>query len=108
MTDPVIGFAGHVWPCPRFYASSAPRAVCDCGKEPKPERPVTRLSVNLAPTVAEALKDYAATRGVSLTEATRQAIALLKLANTTRVGGGRLMVVHGHGEDAEYREVLLP
>lgn len=88
------------------------KALADAGLlMPPPQQPgdgVTRLSVNLAPTVAKALTDYTSTHGVSLTEATRRAIALLNLANETFLGGERLMVVTGHGPDATYREVLLP
>lgn len=72
------------------------------------DRAVTRLSVNLAPSVAAALKDAASDQDVSLTEATRRAIALLKLANDAQKNGERLMVVTGDGPSATYREVLLP
>ncbi len=68
---------------------------------------VVRLSVNLAPTVATALKETAERQGVTVTEATRRAIALLKLADEARSKGDRLMVVEGEGESAKYREIVM-
>ncbi|WP_066460850.1 hypothetical protein [Sanguibacter suarezii] len=68
---------------------------------------VVRLSVNLAPSVADALKSVAADQGISLTEATRRAVALLKLANDARNDDKRLMVVEGQGEKAIYREIVM-
>ena len=68
---------------------------------------VVRLSVNLAPSVADALKSVAADQGISLTEATRRAVALLKLAHDARANDQRLMVVDGEGEKATYREIVM-
>lgn len=68
---------------------------------------VVRLSVNLAPSVADALKSVADTQGISLTEATRRAVALLKLADDAARKGNRLMVVEGEGEGAKYREIVM-
>lgn len=68
---------------------------------------VVRLSINLAPTVAEALKTTATKQGVSITEAVRRAVALWRLVSDAQDHGNRVMVVEGRGDDAQYREIVL-
>lgn len=72
-----------------------------------PDGRAVRLSINVHPTVADALKEAAAAQGISLTEAVRKAIALLDLHQKATQSGERLMLVQGHGECATYREILL-
>jgi len=72
------------------------------------ERPnVVRLSVNLAPTVADALKTTAGRKGLSITEAIRHAIAIWKLVTDEQAKGNRLMIVSGDGDRAQYREIVM-
>lgn len=68
---------------------------------------VVRLSVNLAPSVADALKTTASKQGVSITEGIRRAVALWKLVSDAQEHGQRVMVVDGHGENAQYREIVI-
>ena len=68
---------------------------------------VVRLSVNLAPSVAEALKTTAAAQGLTLTEATRRAVALLKLVTEEQAKGNRVVVLEGDGPTAYQREIVL-
>lgn len=68
---------------------------------------VVRLSVNLAPSVADALKSTAARRGLSITEAIRHAVAVWKLVTDEQAKGNRVMIVEGEGDKAQYREVVL-
>lgn len=46
--------------------------------QPEPKAEVVRMSVNLAPDVAAALQDVAARRGITITDAIRKAISMLK------------------------------
>lgn len=71
------------------------------------ENRVVRLSVNLAPSVAEALKSTATRKGMNITEAIRHAIALWKLASDEQAKGRKLMVVEGEGDNATFREIVL-
>lgn len=69
------------------------------------ETQVTRLTVNLAPTVAAALRLYAAEHRISYTEAIRHAISLLHLTSEERRRGNRILV-----EDRDtrnQREIVL-
>jgi len=68
---------------------------------------VVRLSVNLAPSVAEALKSTAQKHGVSITEAVRRAVALWKLVSDSQAKGQRVMLVEGQGDRAQYREIVI-
>jgi len=83
----------------------APRNAALSAEQETPS--VVRLSVNLAPTVAAALKSTAEKQGVTVTEATRRAVALLKLADDAHRKGDRLMVVEGEGDSAKYREIVM-
>ncbi len=68
---------------------------------------VVRLSINLAPDVATALKDLASARGLSITEAVRRAIAVWKFVEDERARGHRLAVVESDGKTERIREVVL-
>ncbi len=68
---------------------------------------VVRLSVNLAPDVADALRGTAAAQGITVTEAVRRAVAVWKLVSDENAAGRRLMVVDGKGDGATFREVVL-
>ena len=80
-------------------------------KAPPLERPlvrdVVRLSINLAPDVAAALKSLSTDQGVTVTEGVRRAIALWKLVTTERDKGHKIMIVEGEGDKAQFREVIL-
>ncbi|MDM7855488.1 CopG family transcriptional regulator [Cellulomonas alba] len=71
------------------------------------ESRVVRLSVNLAPTVAAALKSTAAKKGLSITEAIRHAIAVWKLVVDEQAAGRKVMIVEGQGDSATFREIVL-
>lgn len=51
-----------------------------------------RLSVNLAPEVAEALRELAKKNGVSITEAVRRAISTEKFIEDVKDSGGKLLI----------------
>lgn len=59
----------------------------------KPRPKPVRLSVNLAPDIADELKRQADLDGVNATEAIRRAIALMKVAKDERARGNDLAVV---------------
>lgn len=71
------------------------------------EPSVVRLSVNLAPTVADALKTTARRKGLSITEAIRHAIAIWKLVTDEQAKGNRVMIVSGEGDNTQYRELIM-
>lgn len=67
-----------------------------------------RLSVNLAPPVADTLRDYAERHGMTVTDATRRAVALYALEDTTSSAGGFMAVVEGDPFDGgRIRRVVL-
>ncbi len=68
---------------------------------------VVRLSVNLAPTVADALRLTAAERERTVTETIRDAVRLLALVHAEQRKGHRVMVVEGRGDDATFRELVI-
>jgi hypothetical protein len=84
-------------------AVAAGRTTQDQGESPR----VVRLSVNLASSVADALKSTAQAKGLSITEAIRHAIAIWKLVSDEQAKGNRVMIVEGRGEKAEYREIVI-
>jgi hypothetical protein len=53
---------------------------------------LVRLSVNLSPTVFGELKDYADRKGVSVTEAVRRAISVLKYVDEAQERGASLNI----------------
>jgi hypothetical protein len=65
--------------------------------------PDVRLSVNLKPEAAGALKDYATRRGVSVTEAVRRAIVILTFVDDVQVRGASLNIE----ENGSLKEVLF-
>ena len=75
----------------------------DQGEAPR----VIRLSVNLAGSVADALKTTAARKGLSITEGVRHAIAIWKLVSDEQEKGNRVMIVEGRGDSAQYREIVI-
>lgn len=68
---------------------------------------VVRLSVNLAPSVAAALKALAEKQNVTVTEMVRRTIALSKLLDDEYEAGNRITVVEGAGDRAKYRELVF-
>lgn len=68
-----------------------------------PARADVRLSVNLRPDVAADLKDYAERKGVSITEAVRRAIVILKFVDDARDRGAAFNVE----ENGSLKEVLF-
>jgi len=89
--------------------STAETRVVAAGRtEGQGESPrVVRLSVNLAASVADALKATAARKGLSITEGVRHAIAIWKLVSDEQEKGNRVMIVEGRGENAQYREIII-
>lgn len=69
---------------------------------------VVRLSVNLAPDVAAALRKWADRKHISATEAVRRAIAIWNFVENELANGNTLAVVE-HRPDGEHhlREVVL-
>lgn len=59
---------------------------------------LTRLSVNLAPTTAAALKAYMVRRDMSATEAIRHAIAVLDLVSAHQAVGAKVIFRNGRSE----------
>lgn len=68
---------------------------------------VVRLSVNLTPDVADALKTTSSRQGVTATEGIRRAVVLWKLVDDETRKGNRLAVVEGEGEKRQYREIII-
>lgn len=71
------------------------------------ENRVVRLSVNLAPSVADALKTTATRKGLSITEAIRHAVAVWKLVSDEQEKGNKVMIMEGTGDSARFREIVL-
>lgn len=63
------------------------------------DQPV-RLSLNLSAEAMAVLRDYAERKGVSLTEAVRRAIGILKFVDETQ-GSGASMTVERDGRSKE-------
>jgi hypothetical protein len=53
---------------------------------------VVRLSINLAPAVAETIKTYSRTKGVSITEAVRRAINMLAYIDAAQERGASINI----------------
>jgi hypothetical protein len=64
---------------------------------------LVRLSVNLSPDVADVLKEYAGRKGISVTEAVRRAIAVLKFVDGAQDRGASLNIE----ESGTLKEVLF-
>lgn len=71
------------------------------------DRQVVRLSINLAPDVAAALKKWAGAKGLSITEGVRRAIAVWDFVESERQAGNRLAVIENDGSGDRIREVIL-
>jgi len=69
--------------------------------------PVTknRLSVNLSDEAADALRSYVKRHGVTVTEAIRRAISILKYVDDVRAEGSRILVADKDGKNI--REVVF-
>lgn len=65
--------------------------------------PLVRLSVNLSPDVADALKQYASRKGISITEAVRRAITVLMFVENAQSRGASLHLEEG----GALKEILL-
>lgn len=65
--------------------------------------PLVRLSVNLSPDVADALKQYASSKGISVTEAVRRAITVLSFVDNAQSRGASLHLEEG----GALKEILL-
>lgn len=65
--------------------------------------PLVRLSVNLNPDVADALKQYASRKGISVTEAVRRAITVLTFIENAQNRGASLHLEEG----GTLKEILL-
>lgn len=63
-----------------------------------------RLSVNISAETAETFKALAARKGLTITEATRRAIAVWKFAEDEVAAGNDLAVIE---KDGEVRKVVL-
>ena len=70
-------------------------------------RPIVRLSVNLAPDVADVLKGWCARKGLSVTEGIRRAIAVWNFVETARSEGSRLALIEKVNGEERVREVML-
>lgn len=69
---------------------------------------VVRLSINLAPDVAEVLRGWATKKRISVTEAVRRAIAVWNFVENEKLNGNRLAVVENlPGGKQRIREVVL-
>lgn len=62
---------------------------------------LVRLSVNLSPDAADVLKEYAKRKGVSITEAVRRAIGVLKFLDETQNRGASVTVSDDSGSEKE-------
>ncbi|MFJ2834622.1 hypothetical protein ACIO52_04600 [Nocardia sp. NPDC087230] len=69
---------------------------------------VVRLSINLAPDVADVLRKWAGKKRISATEAVRRAIAVWNFIETEKANGNRLAIVESlPGGEERIREVVL-
>lgn len=66
---------------------------------------LTRLTVNLNHETADALKGFAERQDISLTEAVRRAIALLKFIDDERNAGRKIQTMDSDGKNK--RELVL-
>lgn len=69
------------------------------------EPALVRLNVNLNKETAAALKDITDKQGISLTEAVRRAIALLKYIDDERTQGRKIQTMDADGKNK--RELVL-
>lgn len=68
---------------------------------------VIRLSINLAPDVAEVLLRRKKAKGISITEAIRRAIAVWDFVETEKALGHRLALIECDGDKERVREIVL-
>lgn len=75
--------------------------------EVESDRPTVRLSVNLAPDVADALKNLS--KGMSITEGVRRAIAIWNFLESERAKGHTLAAIEPsvNGAPERIREIVL-
>lgn len=67
-------------------------------RKDSPQPDVVRLSVNLSPDVADALKNYAARKGTTITEAVRRAVSYLAFFEKETDAGGEILVRSQKGQ----------
>lgn len=70
-----------------------------------PDTALVRLNVNLNKETAAALKELAEKQGISLTEAVRRAIALLKFIDDEQAEGRKIQTMDSDGKNK--RELVL-
>jgi hypothetical protein len=70
-----------------------------------PDTALVRLNVNLNKETAAALKEIAAKENISLTEAVRRAIAILKFVEEEQDRGRKIQTMDRDGKDK--RELIL-
>ena len=68
---------------------------------------VVRLSVNLAPDVAATLKEIAAQNHISVTEAVRRAIGVLKFIQDETAQGNDILVSERDGRGERLRKLVI-
>lgn len=71
------------------------------------ERPVVRLSVNLAPDVADVLKFWKGRKRINLTEAVRRAIAVWNFVESEREKGNRIAVLEPGRDGDRVKEMVF-
>ncbi len=70
-----------------------------------PDTSLVRLNVNLNKETAAALKELADKQGISLTEAVRRSIALLKFIEDEQADGRKIQTMDSDGKNK--RELVL-
>lgn len=69
------------------------------------DKEITRLSVNLNGETADALRDLAASKGISITEAVRRAISLTAFIESEIRAGRQIHTVKANGK--KRRELII-
>jgi hypothetical protein len=77
------------------------------GTSTEEERPVVRLSVNLAPDVADVLKFWKGRKGISITEAVRRAIAVWNFVENERDKGNRIAILEPGRDGDRVKEMVF-
>ena len=68
---------------------------------------LVRLSVNLSPTVLGELKEYAEKNGITVTEAVRHAISVLKFVNEAKARRAPLYIEeHGKLREVQFMGIM--
>lgn len=94
-------------------SATADQTALTAPEEVQPDRAAAsapvRLSVNLAPDVAEALRHWSTSKGLSITEGIRRAIAVWNFMETEREKGNTLAAIEPsvNGSPERIREIVL-